>query len=190
MSVRKSFRSSDIIRRNLVRCGARAHAYLTQCILIFCWFPFCSDIWNLGDYCREKESEYKAKGLHTLFGSPPAGRFTPNDTVLIREQMFAEKNVLTECVHYKRHFFDLATLPKLILHAYCGRHNIPLPTYDCTRSDRQFYSSVTVQDKQYASVFWHRNAKYAQQAAALVACFRLGLYEEDFLLSVGCLHKR
>lgn len=131
--------------------------------------------------------------MHTSFGiSPPAGRHTPIDLLMSREKMFNERNIITERIQYNRHFFNIATLPlpKLVLHGHCGKNGIPLPTYECTRTDRQFYSTVTIQDKQYASVIWHRNARYAQQAAALVCCTHLGLYKKDFLLSIGCLHAR
>lgn len=104
--------------------------------------------------------------------------------------MCSEKNIITERIQYKRHVFDMARLPKVVLHGYCGKNNIPQPTYECTRSDRQFYSTVTMQEKQYSSVYWHKKPRYAEQVAALVCCFHLGLYEEDFLLSIGCLHKR
>lgn len=149
-----------------------------------------SDIWKLGDYCREKQSEYRSKGIYTLSNSPSAGLHTPIDILLSREQSFNEQNIINERVRYKRYFFDMATLPKVILHGYCGKNKIPQPIYDCRRVDRQFYCIVTVQDKQYTSVFWSRDARYAEQAAALVCCFHLGLYQENFLVSIGCLYKR
>lgn len=144
-----------------------------------------SDIWNLGEYCREKQSEYKAKGIHSLSVSPPSGKCTPIETILSREQMFKEKNVITGRVHYKRHFFD--TLPKVILHAYCSKNKLPQPIYHATRHDRQFSSIVTIQESQYGSVYWHKSAKYSSQAAALVACIHFGLYDKDFLSSIGCI---
>ncbi|XP_037034446.1 tRNA-dihydrouridine(20) synthase [NAD(P)+]-like [Bradysia coprophila] len=148
------------------------------------------DIWNLGDYCREKQSDYKSKGIQKLSLSPPKGINTPIELILAREEKFSQKNIIHERMQYRRHFFDLDRLPKFVLHKYCVENNIPLPTYDSTRIDRQFNSIITMQDKQYASVFLHKDSRNAQQAAALVCCYHLGFYEEDFLVSMGCLYQR
>ncbi|XP_037034447.1 tRNA-dihydrouridine(20) synthase [NAD(P)+]-like [Bradysia coprophila] len=150
---------------------------------------FC-DIWNLGDYCRDKQSEYKSKGLQDVIVSPPRGINTPLELILAREEKCSEKNIIHERMQYKRKLFGCYSIPKSILYGYCGRNDIPTPTYDTTRIDRQFYCIITVRDKQYTSVLLQKDERYAQQAAALVCCYHLGLYDEDFLVSIGCLYKR
>lgn len=149
-----------------------------------------SDYWNLGDYCREKNSEYKTKGIITLDVSPVSGSDTPVELLKSREKMFKGQNIIIEWMQYKRHCFDVATLPKTVIHVYCKKNDIPLPTYDTKRMDRRHYSIIKLQDEQYTTVIWHRNKKVAEQASALVCASHLGLYEEDFLMSVGCLIKR
>lgn len=115
---------------------------------------------------------------------------TPIELILEREEKFSEENVIAERMQYRRHFFDINRLPKVVLHEFCQKNNIPNPTYANTRVDRQFYSIITIQDKRYASVFLHKDSRNAQQAAAIVCCYHMGLYEEDFLVSMGCLYHR
>ncbi|KAG4069454.1 hypothetical protein HA402_001753 [Bradysia odoriphaga] len=147
---------------------------------------FC-DIWKLGDYCREKQSQYKSKGLQD---APPRGIKTPLELILAREEKFSKTNIIHERMEYRRKVFDVNSIPKSILNGYCGRNGIPKPTYETTRINSQFYSIVTVRDKQYTSVLLQKDERDAQQAAALVCCYHLGLYDEDFLVSIGCLYKR
>lgn len=144
-----------------------------------------SDYWNLGDYCREKKSEYKAKGIFSLH----AGDIRTT-TELLSEQSFNDRNIIVEWIKYKRQCFDVVKTPKIVIRAYCDANRIPLPTYETNMVDQQFYSIIKLQDKQYTSVIWHRNKKMAEQAAALVCGFQLGLYDEAFLLSIGCLISR
>lgn len=153
-------------------------------------FTYCSDYWNLGDYCREKKSEYKTKGIVSFGVSPVTGIYTPTEVLESREKMFNDKNIIVERMQYNHYRFNVATIPKTVIYAYCDKNKIPLPTYESKRMDRRWYSIIKFNDKEYTSVIWHRNRKVAEQAAALVCAFHLGLYEEDFLLCNGCLSRR
>lgn len=120
----------------------------------------------------------------------PIGIETPIELILAREEKFSEKNIIHERMQYNPKIFDRNRIPKLVLHGHCGKNGIPQPTYENTRIDRQFNSIITLQDKQYTSVLLHKDERYAEQVAALVCCYHLGLYDEDFLVSIGCLHRR
>lgn len=103
--------------------------------------------------------------------------------------MLNEENVIGDWIQYKRQCFG-NDRPKTVLYSYCGKNRIPPPKYESRRVDRQFYSICTFQEKKYSSTVWHRSKKLAEQAAALVCSFHVGLYEEDFLISTGCLFTR
>lgn len=145
-----------------------------------------SDCWNLGDYCREKRSEQQSRGLVSL-GTTPRMRDITFEQLERRVRTFDDENIMSEPINYMRKCFDI--LPKTVLRTYASRNKISLPIYESKRTDRLFYAIVTFQEKKYASVIYHGNWKCAEQAAALVCSFRLGLFEEDFLLSTGSLIK-
>lgn len=106
---------------------------------------------------------------------PPAGSHTPTEIIEKRDWMFSEKNIIPERILFKRHFFDVATLPKVILHGHNGRNKIPLPIYEWRRG-RQFNSVVTIEGKQYSSVFWNKNARYAAAFVCSIGSVWGGLF--------------
>lgn len=55
------------------------------------------------------------------------------------------------------------------------------------REDRLFYSVVNFNGQKFATLIWSREAKHAEQAAALVVCHHLSLFETHFLTVIGCL---
>lgn len=140
----------------------------------------------MGDFCREKKSEYKTEGII----STAEDTHTSIKLLKSREQMFNDKNIIIEWMQYKKQCFDAARTPKKEIQLYCDTNQISLPTYESNMIDQRFYSIITLEEKQYTTVIGHRNKRIAEQAAALVCGFRLGLYEEDFLLSIGCLIER
>lgn len=112
-----------------------------------------------------------------------------------REQMFNDRNIIIEWMQYKKQYFDAYRNPKQTIREYCDKNGIPLPTYETNMSStkhqrHQFYSIITYEGKKFTSVFWNRNKTTAEQSAALVCAFHLGLYEEYFLQSIGCLINR
>lgn len=149
--------------------------------------PNCSNLFGLGEYCREKQSEQEQKGINTWSLVPSIGDSTPESTLLLREQRLNEENVINERVLYKSKIFEYDCHPKRLIHAYCGRNKLPLPTYEHERYDREYSTIVSHQGKKYASVMWHREKDLGEQAAAVVLCLHLRIYEREFLQSLGCM---
>lgn len=132
--------------------------------------------------------EYDAKGLIHLPCSPLTRiEDMPNELLEYRKHTYQDENITFSLMRFQRKYFSIETLPKVLLHGYAGKNKIPIPTYETKRDDRLFYSVVNFNGQKYASLIWDRERKYAEQAAALVVCYHLGLFEKHFLTVVGCL---
>ncbi|XP_066290316.1 tRNA-dihydrouridine(20) synthase [NAD(P)+]-like [Branchiostoma lanceolatum] len=87
--------------------------------------------------------------------------------------------IYTMHVEYIRKEYPSAVSPKTILLDWSRREYLPQPTYETVKQgiDAKFHSVVTVDDKRYASSFWHKAKKLAEQAAASVCLKTLGLHD-------------
>lgn len=111
----------------------------------------------------------------------------PNEILEYRKRLYEDEDITFVLMRFQRKYFSVDTLPKVLIHGYAGRNKIPLPTYETRREDRLFYSVVNFNGQKFASLVWDRERKHAEQAAALVVCHHLGLFEEHFLIVIGCL---
>ncbi|XP_055298645.1 tRNA-dihydrouridine(20) synthase [NAD(P)+]-like isoform X2 [Sitodiplosis mosellana] len=144
--------------------------------------------WRLREYCRKVHGEYEAKGLVHLPCSPKTRlEDMPTEILDFRKRMYEDQNITFTLMRFQRKYFGLETLPKVLIYGYAGRNKLPIPTYETKREDRLFYSIVTFNGQKFASLIWDREKKFAEQAAALVVCHHLGLFEEHFLIVIGCL---
>lgn len=114
----------------------------------------------------------------------------PNELVEYRKHIYADENIKFALMRFQRKYFGIDTLPKVLLHGYCGKNKLPMPTYETRREDRLHYSVATFNGQKYASLIWDRERRHAEQSAALVICHHLGLFEEHFLVVIGCLLDR
>lgn len=154
------------------------------------YLSICSNLWNLGDYAREKGDQYKAKGLVSLQCSPLT-EFTlmSSDVLETRKRMFDDEDIIFSDMKFRRNYHTLIDLPKVVLHAYACREKLPLPTYETRREDRLYYSVATFEGNKYASLVWDRHKKHSEQGAALVCLHHLNLIDEDFLVAIRSLYK-
>lgn len=88
----------------------------------------------------------------------------------------------------RANFNDL-NLPKARLHAWAGKNGHKLPKYDTQQVEKLFRTILIFNEKKYTSSFWEKNKKFAEQGAALVCLFYLGLITEDELKKVGSIMK-
>lgn len=147
--------------------------------------------WKLREYCQEKHALYEAKGLVHLRCSPITRlEDVPNEILEYRKHLYQDENITFVLMRFQRKYFGLDTLPKVLLHGYAGRNKMPFPVYETRREDRLFYTVVTFDGQKFASLIWSREAKHAEQAAALVVCHHLGLFQTHFLTVIGCLLDR
>ncbi|XP_075992246.1 dihydrouridine synthase 2 [Anticarsia gemmatalis] len=144
-------------------------------------------IWDLGEYCKEKQSNYQKSGIqgrwqvspHDL--EPPQKRIKSTDTDIV--------GVIQMKVCFIRANFNDLNMPKAKLHAWVAKNGHRLPTYETQQVEKLFRTIITFNDKKYTSSFWEKNKKFAEQGAALVCMFHLGLVTEDDLVKFGSIIK-
>lgn len=95
---------------------------------------------------------------------------------------------LVQVCFIRANFNDL-NLPKARLHEWAWKNGHKLPTYDTEQVSKLFRTILTFNGKKYTSSFWEKNKKFAEQGAALVCLFHLGLTTEDELKKVGSIMK-
>lgn len=145
---------------------------------------FNSEIWDLGAYCRAKQVEYQERGMHmrrncvpSVDGSPAAKRPKLSDDI-----------IQTNIAFFRAHYKDTA-LPKSLLHVYANKHNLLMPKYETQQEDRLFRSIMSFDNRRFASSYWEKNKRFAEQGSALVALLHLGMVEEDVLIKNGSILK-
>lgn len=177
-------------------CGKRQVASIHCRYRISFRFNFCSEIWNLGTYCRTKQLEYQAKGMHNRRACVPgrllANAIQPGDVdvpVAKRVKLIEDPNVITSSVAFFRAHYTHKDLPKLRIHAHAMKKCVEQPVYKTQQEDKLFRSVLTLDGIQYASTYWEKNKRFAEQGAALVAMLHLGLIDEKLLIKNGSILK-
>lgn len=106
-----------------------------------------------------------------------------------RSKVMEDPNVITTSVAFFRAHYEHKDLPKLRMHAYAKKIGVDQPTYKTQQEDKLFRSVVTLDGKQYASTYWEKNKRFAEQGAALAAMLLLGLIDESILIANGSILK-
>ncbi|GAB0096346.1 tRNA-dihydrouridine(20) synthase [Sergentomyia squamirostris] len=140
-------------------------------------------IWDLGEYCRQKQLEYLHKGMFTRRDSGAMFPEGPDVKKIKLDPDILEKNVAFVRANYK----EAHMLPKSILHLYADKNDHKLPTYETFGEEKLFRSIITFRGHRYSSSFWEKNKKFAEQGAALVCLLDLGLVDEKALIENGSI---
>lgn len=161
-------------------------------IITYTFIFLCSDIWNLGDYCRKTQKEYEAKGMHCRRSCVPDKILRKNDDgtespCAKRMKVSNDPDIYSRSIAFFRAHYTCKDLPKVILHAYAHKQGMDIPKYATNQEDRLFQTVITFQDKKYASSYWEKNKRFAEQGAALVCLLGIGLVKEEDLIKKGCL---
>lgn len=136
----------------------------------------------------EKQKEYAAKGYVSLPCSPQRQIENMTDEMLeYRKLMYGDPNIQFLMMKFNRKYFSIESMPKTVINSHAGKHKLPRPVYETKREDRLHYTVVTYNNQKYASLLWAKEKKIAEQTAALVCAYRMGLLEHDFLIAIGCL---
>lgn len=104
--------------------------------------------------------------------------------------MSNEYNVIDKLfqVRYIRALFsDDTKLPKTLLHTWALKEGYSLPTYETHQEEKLFRTIVMFNGQTFASTFWEKNKKFAEQGGALVCLCSLGLINENDLIKNGSL---
>lgn len=109
-----------------------------------------SDLWEVGDYCRQKQ-----KKMNSL-------RFEERD-VVCNDQKRIKFNLVKEgsnnvnslkCMYIRSLYLKPEDLPKTKLLNLAKTHNKPLPKYYTEQFEKLFKSTVTFDNQKYSSSFW------------------------------------
>lgn len=76
-------------------------------------------------------------------------------------------------------------MPKSLLHSYALRNDKDLPSYEIEREDKLFRAVICFDEIKYASTYWEKNKKNAEQGAALVCLLELGIVSKQTLIENG-----
>lgn len=138
----------------------------------------------MGDVCRLKQREYEKKGMRCRRNYVPD---TCEQTNAKRTKISDDSTVYRKNVAFFRAHYTTKNMPKCVLNSYATKNGLGQPIYTTKQEDRLFQSTVSFQDQKYASSYWEKNKRFAEQGAALVCILALGLVKQEELS--GCLYE-
>ncbi|XP_045511221.1 tRNA-dihydrouridine(20) synthase [NAD(P)+]-like isoform X1 [Colias croceus] len=147
-----------------------------------------SAIWDMDEYCREKQSLYQTLGINGRWQVNPDELQPPNKKFKTTENEKLDDIEQIKVCFIRANFTDL-TLPKTELHCWAAKNGHKLPTYETQQVQKLFRTILTFNGKKYTSSFWEKNKKFAEQGAALVCLFSLGLKTREDLIDLGSIIK-
>lgn len=161
---------------------------------------FSSEIWDLASYCRQKQIEYQERGMHNRRDCVPgklrkadANGVNTDDTKRIKLDEQHDPNMIMKNVAFFRAQYSdtdpTKCFPKTRLHQYATRKRLDVPSYVTRQEDRLFQTVLTFNGHKYASSYWEKNKKFAEQGSALVCGLHLGLIDEELLIKNGSILK-
>lgn len=156
------------------------------------------------EYCRAKQLEFQEKGIQgrrqlkpsDLIIEGPRIKRQKTDGVLAQHNVVFVKGIYNSefQIYLKKKQFSnklfcvsALTLPKSLLHSYALRNDKDLPTYEIEREDKLFRAVICFENIKYASTYWEKNKKIAEQGAALVCLLELGIVSKQTLIENGSL---
>jgi tRNA-dihydrouridine synthase 2 len=138
------------------------------------------DVFDLRDYCKAKQEEYKKKEAmirREALDGPDAKRVKLDDGTI-------EENI----AFIRSTFMKDVDLPKSVLHTHTKKKLRTVPTYNTLQNGQLFRAFLTLSNKKYSSSFWEKNKRNAEQGAAMVCLLQLGLISREDLIENGSLN--
>uniref|UniRef100_G3MRS0 DRBM domain-containing protein n=1 Tax=Amblyomma maculatum TaxID=34609 RepID=G3MRS0_AMBMU len=131
-------------------------------------------LWNMEDKyaSRQLKLQARAKALRELSNGD-------HSEPVLKKCKVGEEEVWQMEAKFVRNMFGMANLPKTVLINWTRKNNYPHPFYKTESMEKSFRSVVLVDRKRYSSTYLEKNKKYAEQAAALVALYALGLIDSS-----------
>lgn len=150
------------------------------------------EVWDLGQYCRSKQLEYHNAGIQGRRQAAPRMEDDEDDENCPNKKIKISGNLEDDVIQHNICFIRVnynndVQLPKSKLYLYTVRNKLKLPKYDILHKDKLFRAVVQIGSKRYSSSFWEKNKKYAEQAAALVSLFHLGIETRENLIKIGSM---
>ena len=142
------------------------------------------DVWGLSDYCRSKRKEFEEKGL---LGRSQVSPMREDEEQSSNKRKISDEEdvVVMHCAFLRNSYVSDLELPKSILHKWTQSQRKKMPHYDTRQKGKLFRSIVTLDGRKFGSSFWEKNKKWAEQGAALVCLFSLGLVSEKAFAASG-----
>jgi tRNA-dihydrouridine synthase 2 len=138
------------------------------------------DVFDLKDYCKAKQDEYKKKEIlmrrEALENEPNSKRMKLDDGTIEENIAFIRSNFLKD-----------VDLPKSVLHTHTKKKLRTVPNYTTEQQGQLFRAFLSLGSKKYSSSFWEKNKRNAEQGAAIVCLLHLGLLARDDLIENGSL---
>lgn len=142
------------------------------------------DVFNLKEYCKKKQLEYQRLGMLMRRDIVPGGEDGP-----VAKRMKIDDGTIEENVAFIRsNYLKDVDLPKSVLHTYTKKVFRTVPTYRTEQNDKLFRAVLKLGDKQYSSLFWEKNKKFAEQGASMVCLLHLGLSKKEELIENGSMN--
>ncbi|GJQ66949.1 hypothetical protein Trydic_g7963 [Trypoxylus dichotomus] len=137
------------------------------------------EIWNLRQYCKEKHLEYNGKGIVSR------RQVSPNMFCPASKKLKMENTVEMSYAFIRASYPTDPDLPKSKLISWCNKNKVEKPRYEIINEDKLFRAIVYLDGKKYSSTYWEKNKKFAEQGAALVCIWSLGLIDTQTLIDTG-----
>ncbi|XP_034251715.1 tRNA-dihydrouridine(20) synthase [NAD(P)+]-like [Thrips palmi] len=149
-------------------------------------------VWDLADYCRKRQLEFKAAGLlgrreicPQILRQESADNGTPTKKIKLQE---TNDGIITMKIAYIRSLYPTDNdLPKTRLLGWVRTQRIGMPSYKTIQEGKLFQSVLTVNGVQYTSSMWEKNKRWAEQGAALVCLCSLGQVDSATLKADGSI---
>uniref|UniRef100_A0A224ZB76 Trna dihydrouridine synthase n=1 Tax=Rhipicephalus zambeziensis TaxID=60191 RepID=A0A224ZB76_9ACAR len=131
-------------------------------------------LWNMQDEhtSRQLKLQARAMALRELSNNS-------NAEPVLKKCKIGDDEVWQMEAKFVRNMFEMANLPKTVLINWTRKNNYPHPFYKTESMEKSFRSVVLVDRKKYSSTYLEKNKKYAEQSAALVALYALGLIDSS-----------
>ncbi|XP_063229795.1 tRNA-dihydrouridine(20) synthase [NAD(P)+]-like isoform X3 [Bacillus rossius redtenbacheri] len=143
-------------------------------------------VWQLGDYCRREQLRLKELGLQGRREVVPASL---EPRLKRRKLGDGDGDDVTElqCAFIRNLYRADTDLPKTQLLLWARRNGAGQPAYTTVQEDKLFKSVVLLDGKKYSSSYWEKNKRWAEQGAALVCLWALGVVSLEALVKDGCI---
>lgn len=131
-------------------------------------------LWDMGEEhaSRQLKLHAKAKALRELSNND-------NTELALKKCKVGDEEVWQMEAKFVRSLFEMSNLPKTVLINWTRKNSYAHPFYRTESVEKSFRSVVLVEGKMYSSTYLEKNKKYAEQAAALVALYDLGLIDSS-----------
>lgn len=140
-----------------------------------------------------KQREYEGKGMHcrrTCIPDCHVASIAPSEcSDAKRMKLSNDPSVYTRNIAFFRAHYTNENMPKCVLNSYATKKGLDSPIYTTQQEGRLFQSVISFQNQRYASSYWEKNKRFAEQGAALVCILSLSLVSEGDLLKNGSLIK-